>query len=103
MNIGQSQHAERGKLRWAWEDLNLRPLPYQIISAPSSTSGHAARPHETLLLLTAGDLPTPADLAHDWHATVPTGSRPPMVAAAITSAGSRGPLSAPTQAARHRL
>ena len=29
MNSGESQHAELGKLRWAWEDLNLRPLPYQ--------------------------------------------------------------------------
>jgi hypothetical protein len=32
MNSGQSQQADLGKLGWAWEDLNLRPLPYQIVS-----------------------------------------------------------------------
>ncbi len=29
MNSGQSQQTDLGKLGWAWEDLNLRPLPYQ--------------------------------------------------------------------------
>ena len=29
MNSGQSQQADLGRLGWAWEDLNLRPLPYQ--------------------------------------------------------------------------
>jgi hypothetical protein len=29
MNKGQSQHADLVKLWWAWDDLNVRPLPYQ--------------------------------------------------------------------------
>ena len=29
MHNSHLQHADLGKLWWAWEDLNFRPLPYQ--------------------------------------------------------------------------